>query len=135
MLMKRLFATATLASALHLSCAGLASAQEVYIGEIRLFGSNFCPLGWVAAAGQLLPINQNVALFSLYGTTYGGNGTNNFALPNLSGRAPYGIDEKHPLGTAYGASTGGNQAASSTQSPALSLNWCVAVQGMFPSRP
>lgn len=61
-----------------------------FLGEIRIFGFNFPPRGWTYAQGQLLPISQNTALFSLLGTTYGGNGTSNFALPNFSGYAPMG---------------------------------------------
>jgi microcystin-dependent protein len=61
-----------------------------YIGEIRIFAFNFAPTGWAFAAGQLMPISQNTALFSLLGTTYGGNGTSTFALPNMIGFAPVG---------------------------------------------
>jgi microcystin-dependent protein len=195
--MKRLLATAALVSALSITCVNLAAAQEQYLGEVRLFGFNFCPIGWAAAAGQILPISQNAALFSLFGTFYGGNGTSTFALPNLSGRAPYGQASGgagQPIGTIYGASTttltpaqmpshthqlAGSTAADTTnspagallptfaagnhiyaasgspantpmaataigptggsqpfsiQSPALSLNWCVATQGIYPSR-
>ena len=59
-----------------------------FIGQITMFGFNFPPRGWALCNGQLLPINQNQALFSLLGTTYGGNGTTTFALPNLQGRVP-----------------------------------------------
>ena len=59
-----------------------------YLGEIRLASFNIVPKGWAACNGQLLPINQNQALFSLLGTTYGGNGMTNFALPDLRGRMP-----------------------------------------------
>jgi microcystin-dependent protein len=59
-----------------------------YIGEIRLFGFNFAPVGWAMCNGQLLPIAQNTALFSLLGTYYGGDGKSTFALPNLQGRVP-----------------------------------------------
>ncbi|MCL2396377.1 MAG: tail fiber protein [Acidimicrobiaceae bacterium] len=62
--------------------------SDQFIGEIRIFPFNFAPSGWAFAAGQLLPINQNTALFALLGTTYGGNGTTNFALPDLRGRVP-----------------------------------------------
>jgi len=61
---------------------------EPFIGEIMLVGFNFAPRWWAQCNGQLLPINQNQALFSLLGTTYGGNGTTNFALPDLRGRSP-----------------------------------------------
>ena len=59
-----------------------------YLSEIRIFSFNFPPKGWALCNGQLMPINQNQALFSLLGTTYGGDGINNFALPNLQGRMP-----------------------------------------------
>ena len=61
---------------------------EQFIGEIKMFGGNFAPRGFAVCNGQLLPIAQNTALFSLLGTTYGGNGTTTFALPNLQGRVP-----------------------------------------------
>ena len=60
--------------------------DEPFLGEIRLVPYTFAPKGWALCAGQLLPINQNQALFSLLGTNYGGNGQTNFALPNLQGR-------------------------------------------------
>ena len=59
-----------------------------YIGEIRMFGGNFAPLGWAFCNGQLLPIDQNDALYNLIGTTYGGDGQTTFALPNLQSRVP-----------------------------------------------
>lgn len=60
--------------------------SEPYIGEIRMFGGNFAPRGWAFCNGQILPIATNTALFSILGTTYGGNGQTTFALPNLQGR-------------------------------------------------
>lgn len=62
--------------------------MDPFVGEIRLFAGNYAPYGWALCNGQILPIQSNTALFSLLGTTYGGNGTTNFALPNLMGRAP-----------------------------------------------
>ena len=62
--------------------------SEPFLGEIRIFGFNFAPRGWAFCNGQLLSISQNTALFSLLGTTYGGNGQTTFALPNLQSRAP-----------------------------------------------
>jgi microcystin-dependent protein len=62
--------------------------MDSYLGEIKLLPWNWAPRGWMLCQGQLLPINQYTALFSLLGTTYGGNGTTNFALPDLRGRAP-----------------------------------------------
>ena len=61
---------------------------DPFVAEIRIFGFNFAPKGWAFCNGQLLPISQNTALFSLLGTTYGGDGKSNFALPNLQGNAP-----------------------------------------------
>ena len=166
-----------------------------FLGEIRMFGCNFAPRGWMFCNGQLLPIQQYTAVFSLLGTYYGGNGTTNFALPNLQGRAPmaYGdgpgltprvIGESagsenvtllitempshtHSMGAqgtradranANGASlaqsaapvyatanpnttlsplsislNGGNQAHNNMQ-PFLAVNFCIAVNGIFPSR-
>lgn len=62
--------------------------SEPFLGEIKIVSFNFAPKGWTLCNGALLPINQNQALFSLFGTMYGGNGQTNFALPNLQGRAP-----------------------------------------------
>jgi microcystin-dependent protein len=61
---------------------------DPFVAEIRIFPFNFAPKGWAFCDGQLLPISQNTALFSLLGTTYGGDGRSNFALPNLQGQAP-----------------------------------------------
>jgi microcystin-dependent protein len=195
--MQRSLVTAALSSVLVLTSIGFAAAQSPFLGEVRLFGYNFCPQGWASAAGQLMQINQNTALFSLFGTFYGGDGKSTFALPNLQGRAPVGFSDPpqgQPVGTAYGTasvkltvaqlpahshtlqassqtpdtnlpagsllatfqtpqinyaqgnspantamskgaigSTGGNEAVP-TQSPVLAMAWCVALQGIFPSR-
>ena len=61
---------------------------DPFVAEIRIFPFNFAPKGWALCDGQLLPLSQNTALFSLLGTTYGGNGKSNFALPDLQGSAP-----------------------------------------------
>ncbi len=166
---------------------------EPFLGEIRLFSFNFAPKGWAMCNGQLLAINQNQALFSLLGTTFGGDGRVNFALPNAQGRclAHPGLDfllgesfgaqsvtltsgnlpaHTHALMVATGASghtpagstvgvatlnprmqtlysspvsgeaasqligqTGGGQAHENSQ-PYLVLNYCIALQGIFPSR-
>ena len=163
---------------------------EPFLAEIRIFSFNFPPNGWALCNGQLLPINQNQALFSLLGTTYGGNGQTTFALPNLRGRTPLHVGSGHTQGEAAGqtavtitqqtmpqhlhflnASTsaadavlpGGNVFAVSPQQaytapanftpmeptsvtnvggnqphtnmmPYLVLNFCIALQGIFPSR-
>jgi microcystin-dependent protein len=67
---------------------GTVSMSEPFLGELRCVGFNFAPIGWLQCNGQILSISQYSALFSLLGTTYGGNGTTNFALPNLQGRVP-----------------------------------------------
>ena len=77
---------------------------EPFLSEIRIFSFNFPPKGWAFCNGQLLPINQNQALFSLLGTTYGGNGQTNFALPNLRGRASIHEGSGFTLGQAGGQS-------------------------------
>lgn len=161
---------------------------EPFIGEIQLFPFNFAPRGWAQCNGQLLPINQNQALFALLGTMYGGNGVTNFALPDLRGRVPVGVgggfvqgqragEETHTLNVAEmpahvhqaiassappsspnpsgatWANTGGDayesvanapmannaitpagrSQAHENRSPYLALNFCIALQGIFPS--
>jgi microcystin-dependent protein len=76
--------------------------SEPFVAEIRMFSFNFAPRKWALANGQLLPINQNQALFSLCGTTYGGNGTTNFALPNLQSRTPIHVGNGFALGQTGG---------------------------------
>jgi len=75
---------------------------QPYLGEIRCFSFGFAPKGWAFCNGQLLAINQNQALFSILGTTYGGNGTITFALPNLQGQAPGHVGNGFVLGQAIG---------------------------------
>ena len=73
-----------------------------YVGEIRMFGGNFAPAGWALCNGQLLPIDQNDSLYNLIGTTYGGDGQTNFALPNLQSRVPVHVGPGFVLGQAAG---------------------------------
>ena len=75
---------------------------EPFLSEIRIFSFNWAPRGWALCNGQLLPINQNQALFSLLGTTYGGNGQTTFALPDLRGRAAMHSGSGHTLGERAG---------------------------------
>jgi microcystin-dependent protein len=79
--------------------------SEPFLSEIKIVSFNFPPKGWALCNGQLLPINQNQALFALLGTTYGGNGQTNFALPNLRGRAPIHMGSGHTLGEAAGSTS------------------------------
>jgi microcystin-dependent protein len=83
-----------------------------FIGEIRMFGGNFAPRGYALCNGQLLSISQNTALFSLLGTTYGGNGTTNFALPNLQGRVPVHMGTGAGLSPYVEGQQGGTEAVS-----------------------
>lgn len=76
--------------------------SEPFLSEIKVVSFNFAPKGWAPCNGQLLPINQNQALFALLGVTYGGNGQTNFALPNLRGRVPIHFGDGHGLGEAAG---------------------------------
>src|ERR687893_42227 len=81
---------------------------EPMIGEIRMFGGSFAPAGWAFCDGQLMPISQNDAMFTLIGTTYGGDGQETFALPNLQSRVPIhmgqgpGISQNYQLAEAAG---------------------------------
>ena len=79
--------------------------SEPFLSEIKIVSFNFPPKGWALCNGQLLPINQNQALFALLGTTYGGNGQTNFALPNLRGRTPIHFGNGHTLGEAAGSTS------------------------------
>ncbi|MFN7117491.1 MAG: phage tail protein [Saprospiraceae bacterium] len=168
--------------------------SEPFLSEIKIMSFNFPPKGWAFCNGQVLPINQNQALFSLLGTTYGGNGQTTFGLPNLRGRTPIHFGNGHTLGEAAGStavtiniqqmpahnhffntvntSTNGVPAASTStylgqsvpadayqttptnlvtasaesitntggsqphnnMMPYLVLNFCIALQGIFPSQ-
>jgi len=88
--------------------------SEPFLGEIRLMSFAFAPKGWSMCNGQLLPINQNQALFSLLGTTYGGNGINTFALPNLQYQVPIHFGNGPGLSNYVLGQTGG--------SPSITLN-------------
>jgi microcystin-dependent protein len=164
---------------------------EPFLSEIRIMSFSFAPKGWALCNGQLLPINQNQALFSLLGTTFGGDGRVNFALPDIQGRVPIHVGDGHSLGERGGeqahtlsiaetpthihsvngntsatggtaspnnnflgagnnvytapnagtltslqpgtiTNTGGSQAHQNMQ-PFLTLSFCIALQGIFPS--
>jgi microcystin-dependent protein len=163
---------------------------EPFLSEIRIFSFNFPPKGWAFCNGQFLPINQNQALFSLLGTTYGGDGRTTFALPNLQGQVPIHFGGNFSLGEKGGEAahtliqsempqhlhqlqaagapgtvitTGGNVLGNAgsqvytgaqqlvpmnplcvtnvggsqphpNMQPYLVLNFCIALQGIFPSR-
>jgi len=84
--------------------------SDPFLGEVKVFAGNFAPRGWAACDGQLLPISQNTALFSLLGTTYGGNGQSTFALPNLQGRMPIGAGQGPGLSDRQLGEAGGEAA-------------------------
>ena len=169
--------------------------SDQFVAEIRIFPFNFPPTGWAFCNGQLMPLSQNTALFSLLGTTYGGDGKSTFALPDMQGNAPMqpgqgqglslrdlgqlggvetvtlltseipfhthaanGSDEDDnstiPVGHAYGKlsvaykpsgalgqlavqslSLAGGGLPHNNMQPYLTLNFCIALQGIFPQRP
>lgn len=88
--------------------------SEPFLGEIRMFGGNFAPRGWAFCDGQLLPISQNTALFSLFGTTYGGDGRTTFALPDLRSRVPVHEGQGPGLSSYPLGARGGNETTSLT---------------------
>ena len=88
--------------------------SEPFLAEIRIFPYNFAPRGWGFCNGQLLPIAQNTALFSLVGTTYGGNGVTTFGLPNLQGRVPVGFGQGPGLRDYDLGETGGSETVTLT---------------------
>jgi microcystin-dependent protein len=115
---------------------------QPFVGQICTFAFTFCPAGFALAAGQLLPISQNTALFALLGTLYGGNGISTFALPDLQGRTAVGVSVSP--GTTGGDATtvklridnsSGGVHVPATQSPFVGLTRCIALQGVFPPRP
>jgi microcystin-dependent protein len=125
-----LLVTALAASSLVLSAP--ASAQTFYLGEVRLFGSNYCPTGWVAAQGQTMHISQNTALFSLLGTAYGGDGTTTFKLPDLQGKAPIGAGS---AALPPGSTLGREEKPQPAPNQFLAMTWCIAVTGAWPQHP
>jgi microcystin-dependent protein len=106
--MKRLLPSAALIALLMYALPRSAEAQATpFVGQVALFAFNFCPTGWLPLDGQLLPISQNTALFSLLGTNFGGDGVTTFALPKWGS-----------VNTANG----------------FPFTACIAIQGVFPSR-
>jgi microcystin-dependent protein len=91
------------------SAPSVVSAQECFIGEIRMFASNFAPRNWEFCDGRLIPISENEALFSLLGTIYGGDGRTTFALPNLQGRAAIGAGQGSGLSNRRLGERGGQE--------------------------
>jgi microcystin-dependent protein len=112
--------------------AARAQAADPYLGQVMWVGFSFCPRGWAQAAGQLLPIAQNTALFSLLGTFYGGNGSTTFALPDLRGRASIGVDQGPGLSDIAQGERGGaeTQTLSFAQMPAHSHTATTTLTGL-----
>ena len=108
-----------------------------FLGELKLMSFIFPPRGWALCNGQLLSIAQNQALFSLLGTNFGGNGTVTFGLPNLQDRFAMGPGTGPGVPTAMAAgaigAAGGGQPHANRQ-PYLGLQFCIALQGVFPPR-
>lgn len=106
-----------------------------FVAEIRIFAGNFAPNGWAQCNGQLLPISQNTALFSLLGTTYGGDGKSNFALPNLQGQAPLQAGQGPGLSLRDLGETSGEQSVTLlvTEMPVHSHTVQAATSGGLPS--
>lgn len=140
--MKKNLLIAFFAITCALSSSKIQAQQDGFIGEVKLFAGNFAPRGWAFCDGQLLPISSNQALFSILGTTYGGDGRTSFALPDLRGRVPVGprqgpytptyrLGDKGSLG---GTSNNDNQQNNKNKQHYLSLNYIIATTGVFPSR-
>ena len=89
--------------------------SQPFIGEIRMFGGSFAPAGWVFCAGQLMPISENDALFTLIGTTYGGDGEETFGIPDLQGRVPVHAGTQGGITYQLGEAAGNEEVTLSTQ--------------------
>ena len=109
MKLRSVFCVAIVAVAMWMVPLANAQAVTPYLGEIRFVAFGFAPVGWAVCNGQLLPISQNAALFTLLGTAFGGDGKTTFALPNLQGRMPLGKGE--PAGGSYVLGQTGGQTA------------------------
>ncbi|MBI4910063.1 MAG: phage tail protein [Acidobacteria bacterium] len=102
--------------------------MDPFVAEIRIFPFNFAPKGWAFCNGQIMPLSQNTALFSLLGTTYGGDGKSNFALPNMQGNVPMHPGQGPGLSLHDLGETGGSQTVSLLQSEMPSHNHSVGAQ-------
>lgn len=106
-LAKMIMLAAAPATMLAATATPASAGTDEYLGEVMLVGYTFCPRGSIEAAGQLLPINQYQALFSLYGTTFGGDGRTSFGLPDLRGRTPIGYGSQPGLSPVAWGQKGG----------------------------
>ena len=112
--------------------------MEAFLGTILMFGGNFEPRGWAFCEGQLVPISQNTALFSILGATYGGDGQRNFALPDMQGKMPMHPGNGRGLGEQGGEEfvAAGDPGTPGVMvlPPYLCVNFIICLQGMYPSR-
>ena len=117
------------------------SGTSAFVGQIANFAGNFAPTGWAPANGQLLSIADNEALFNVIGTTYGGDGTTNFRLPDLQGRIAIGADAANLIGSQKGAESvtvtsselpGAGQHPLNDDQPSLAITYIIATTGIFP---
>ena len=193
---RALLATLLSASAAFFAAPIVHAGSEPYVGEVMLFGGNWCPINYLPADGRLVPVSQYQALYAVIGVTYGGNGSTTFALPDLRGRTPIGQGQgpgltAMPMGSEGGAeqttlqinqlpphthgvtattapathaTAGGGRVPAqaqnagvyaapggpivdmgttgpagqgspvATRSPYLVMNWCIAMDGLFPQR-
>lgn len=103
---------------------------DPFVSEIRIFGFNFAPKGWAMCNGQILPLSQNTALFSLLGTTYGGDGKSNFALPDMQGRAPMHPGQGDGLSLHDLGETGGSETVTLLESEIPVHTHTLSVSGL-----
>jgi len=111
--------------------SNILDTHEPFVAEIRPFAFDFATKGWQHCNGTLLPISTHTALFSLLDTTFGGNGTSTFALPDLRGAYPYGAAKPEERGQTRGARV---QDDPSPQTPLLTVSYAIAVEGWYPGR-
>src|SRR3954447_1270814 len=109
--------------------------MDPFVAEIRIFPFNFAPKGWAWCDGQILPLSQNTALFSLLGTTYGGDGKSNFALPNMQGNAPMFWGQGPGLSLHDLGETGGSETVSLLESEIPSHSHALMASGTNSSKP
>ena len=124
------------------NCPRAEAGADAYMGEIIIVGTNFCPRGSIEANGQLLSIEDNSALFSLFGTLYGGDGRTTFGLPDLRGRAAIHSGQGPGLTNRVQGQKGGQENVEGASGnlnmaiglPYLALRYCVVFSGIYPSR-